>query len=200
MCELILASGSSRRHSLLNQLNLEYRVVAPNMDETVLEDELATQYVRRIAIQKANSVYDSSASNSSSNRDKKAVLAADTIISFQGKIIGKPTDKQHVQHILQQLSAKEHEVMTALCLKMRDYSIESTVTTKVKFKQLTKAQINTYSLTNEPYDKAGAYAIQGLGATFIEYILGSYSNVMGLPLYEVTRLLNQAKILKNHGI
>jgi septum formation protein len=170
------------------------------MDETVLEDELATQYVRRIAIQKANSVYDSSASNSSSNRDKKAVLAADTIISFQGKIIGKPTDKQHVQHILQQLSAKEHEVMTALCLKMRDYSIESTVTTKVKFKQLTKAQINTYSLTNEPYDKAGAYAIQGLGATFIEYILGSYSNVMGLPLYEVTRLLNQAKILKNHGI
>jgi septum formation protein len=190
MCDLILASGSSRRHSLLKKLNLEYRVVIPNVDETVYRCELATQYVTRIAIQKARSAYESSVPVT----DEKPVLAADTIIVLNGEIMGKPSDMQHAKHILKKLSAKEHEVLTALCLKVQDHMFESIVTTKVKFKHLANAQINAYCLTDEPYDKAGAYAIQGLGANFIEYILGSYSNVMGLPLYKVCNLLKQAKL------
>lgn len=189
MCELVLASGSSRRHSLLNQLNLEYRVVVPNVDEVVFAGELAAEYVCRIAKLKAEGVYEIVSANES-------ILAADTIISLRGEIIGKPTDTQHAENILQKLSAVEHEVLTALCLKIQDRYYEATVVTKVKFKQLTKSQIVAYCLTNEPYDKAGAYAIQGLAATFVEYIFGSYTNVMGLPLFDVCKLLNQANLYK----
>lgn len=189
MCELVLASGSSRRHLLLNQLNLEYRVVVPNVDEVVFAGELAAEYVCRIAKLKALGVYKLVSTNES-------ILAADTIVSLRGEIIGKPTDARHAENILQKLSAVEHEVLTALCLKIQDRYYEEMVVTKVKFKQLTKSQIVAYCLTNEPYDKAGAYAIQGLAATFIEYIFGSYTNVVGLPLIDVCKLLNQANLYK----
>jgi len=189
MCELILASGSSRRRSLLKQLNLDYRVVVPNVDETVGTEELATDYVARISKAKAINVFDLVSNN-------LPVLAADTIISFDGDIIGKPKDAKHAKNILLKLSAVEHEVLTGLYLIAQGCCYEKIVVTKVKFKQLTNSQIDAYCLTDEPYDKAGAYAIQGLAATFVEHIYGSYTNVMGLPLSEVCSLLKQANLYK----
>jgi len=187
MRELILASGSSRRHSLLKQLNLEYRVCVSNIDESAMVGEAPTEYVCRIARVKALAVYESLMAS-------QVVLAADTIIALDGKIIGKPENIQHAKSILQKLSAAEHEVLTALCLKTQDHDYETMVSTKVKFRQLTNSEIEAYCLTHEPYDKAGAYAIQGLASSFVEYISGSYTNVMGLPLSDVCSLLKQASL------
>ncbi len=189
MCELVLASGSSRRHSLLKQLNLEYRIAVPDVDEVAMVGELATDYVCRISKLKAFSAHELVSIN-------RPVLAADTIISLRGEIIGKPTDMQHAKSILRKLSATEHEVLTALCLKIQGHYYESMTVTKVKFKYLSNHQIDAYCLTDEPYDKAGAYAIQGMAASFVEYIFGSYTNVMGLPLSDVSKLFKQANLYK----
>ena len=187
MHELILASGSSRRHSLLDQLHLEYRVCKPSIDESILEGEDPVEYVCRMARNKAQAIFQTASL-------KHAVLAADTIISSHGEIIGKPEDVQHAKNILQTLSAVEHEVLTALHLKMQHEDYKKLVRTKVKFRLLGNDEINAYCLTKEPYDKAGAYAIQGLAASFVEYISGSYTNVMGLPLSAVSALLKQANL------
>jgi len=187
MCNLILASGSSRRHALLNKLNFEYRTYAPNVNESEMAGEVCTEYVCRMARTKALRVYGMlSASH--------AVLAADTIISLQGEIIGKPENIQHAKNILQKLSAVEHEVLTALYLKTNNHDYETMVRTKVKFRKITNNEIDAYCLTDEPYDKAGAYAIQGLASSFVDYISGSYTNVVGLPLTSVCDLLKQANL------
>jgi len=123
-----------------------------------------------------------------------AVLAADTIISLQGEIIGKPENIQHAKNILQKLSAVEHEVLTALYLKTNNHDYETMVGTKVKFRKITNNEIDVYCLTDEPCDKAGAYAIQGIASSFVEYISGSYTNVVGLPLTSVCDLLKQANL------
>lgn len=187
MCELILASGSSRRHSLLNRLNLDYSVLVPDIDESVAKGERAPKYVARVAHSKALAV-------SEKTSVKQAVLAADTTISWQQEIIGKPKDIQQAKSILQKLSANEHEVLTALCLITNDSVFETIVATKVKFKNLSADEIEAYCLTSEPYDKAGGYAIQGLASSFIEYIEGSYTNVMGMPLTSVCDLFAKAKL------
>ena len=184
---LILASGSNRRHTLLNQLNLEHRISVPRIDETAEIGELPENYVYRMARTKAMQEYESFS-------DSHTVLAADTIISLYGEIIGKPKDFQHAKNILQKLSAVEHDVLTALYLKTQNNDYEAMVRTKVKFRQLTSSEIHTYCLTDEPYDKAGAYAIQGLASSFVEYITGSYTNVIGLPLLEFRQLLQQANL------
>jgi len=187
MCELVLASGSSRRHSLLNQLNLVYSVSVPDVDESVGLDERATTYVCRMAHSKALAV-------SEQYSAKHAILAADTIISLQEEIMGKPKDIQQAKNILHKLSASEHEVLTALCLKKNENIYETMLGTKVKFRSISSSEIDAYCLTTEPYDKAGAYAIQGLASSFVEYIVGSYTNVMGLPLKKVCDLLTRANM------
>ena len=187
MRELILASGSSRRHALLNQLGLRYRIRVPNIDECAMVDEAPTEYVCRIAGIKALAVYESLPVS-------QVVLAADTIIALNSEIIGKPQNIQHAKSILQKLSAVEHEVITALYLKTQDNDYETMVRTKVKFRQIKNSEIDAYCLTDEPYNKAGAYAIQGLASSFVEYISGSYTNVMGLPLSDLCSLLKQADL------
>lgn len=188
MRELILASSSSRRNSLLKQLILEYRVCVSSIDESVMMGEAPKEYVCRIARSKALAVYESLLASG-------LVLAADTIIALDGEIIGKPENIQHAKSILLKLSAVEHEVLTALCLKTQDNNYEMMARTKVKFRQLTNGEIDAYCLTAEPYDKAGAYAIQGLASSFVEYISGSYTNVMGFPLSDVYSLLKQADFI-----
>lgn len=187
MCDLILASGSCRRHTLLNQLNFKYRTCAPNINESANPGEAPTEYVCRMARAKALRVYEMLPAN-------HAVLAADTIVSLQGKIIGKPKNIQRAKNILQKLSAAEHEVLTALYLKTNDHDYETMVRTKVKFRKITKYEIDVYCSTDEPRDKAGAYAIQGLASSFVEYISGSYTNIVGLPLISVCDLLKQANL------
>ncbi|MGH1537534.1 MAG: Maf family protein [Gammaproteobacteria bacterium] len=187
MSEFILASGSSRRHSLLNQLDLAYRISIPDINEMTEPNESPEIYVCRMARSKALQVFETTEYDQS-------ILAADTIITLSNEIIGKPIDVQHAKNILQKLSAAEHNVLTALYLKTQNENYKAIVKTKVKFRPLSSIEINAYCLTDEPYDKAGAYAIQGLASSFIEYISGSYTNVMGLPLLELTELLRQAKL------
>ncbi len=187
MSEFILASGSSRRHSLLNQLDLAYRISIPDINEMTEPNESPEIYVCRMARSKALQVFETTEYDLS-------ILAADTIITLSNEIIGKPIDVQHAKNILQKLSAAEHNVLTALYLKTQNENYKAIVKTKVKFRPLSSIEINAYCLTDEPYDKAGAYAIQGLASSFIEYISGSYTNVMGLPLLELTELLRQAKL------
>jgi len=187
MCELILASGSSRRHSLLSQLDLSYIISVPDIDESVLSGERADAYVARIANSKAEVVFENSST-------QQVVLAADTIISYFDEILGKPKNSDEARAILQKLSGNKHEVLTAVCLKTQEAMFEAIESTKVTFRPLSNSEIDAYCATDEPYDKAGAYAIQGLASSFVEYISGSYTNVMGLPLTTVSSLLVQAEL------
>ena len=185
--ELVLASGSCRRRKLLDKLNVPYSAYIPNVDESLNLNETAVQYVGRIACLKARVVNGSLSS-------KKIILAADTIISLNEEVIGKPKDKQHAKKILQSLSAKEHKVISGVCVKISDQEYQAIVITKVKFRQLRNIEINAYIEMGEAYDKAGAYAIQGEAAGFVEYITGSYTNVVGLPLLEVYGLLKRVNL------
>ena len=159
----------------------------PNIDEQAELGESPENYVCRMARIKALQEFKYLS-------DSQTVLAADTIISLSGEIIGKPRDIQHAKKILQKLSAVEHDVLTALYLKTQNNDYEVMVRTKVKFRQLTSSEIHAYCLTDEPYDKAGAYAIQGLASSFVEHITGSYTNVIGLPLLELRQLLQKANL------
>lgn len=185
MQEFILASGSSRRQSLLDTLGLHYQIVVPEIDETPGLGELAGEYVMRMAKSKASVV-------SQGLDTTRSVLAADTCISLDEKIIGKPENTEHAKSILQMLSGRRHQVLTGISLMFEDEEHGLLTSSDLKFKTLTSEMINAYCLTHEPYDKAGAYAIQGSAGKFIEYVAGSYSNVVGLPLREVSMLLKKA--------
>ena len=192
MRELILATGSSRRHALIDRLNLEYRVCVSNIDESIVEGELPEDYVCRMARTKAQIVFQSNEKGSSTDQ---IVLAADTIIALNGEILGKPKNVKHAKTILQKLSDTEHEVLTALHVETIEGVYKNLNRSHVKFKLLDDNEIEAYCMTTEPYDKAGAYAIQGAGASFVEYLLGSYTNVVGLPMLAVCELLKKCEIL-----
>ncbi len=185
--DLILASASSRRHQLLKLMNIHYDADVPNVDETVIEQESALVYATRIASLKAKVIW-----------EKKSrsipVLAADTTISLDGEILGKPNNQEEAHAYLQSLSGCEHHVLTALSLYTNTKIIKNHSISTVKFKRLSEKEISAYSSTKEPLDKAGAYAIQGYAARFIEYFNGSYTGVMGLPLNELGKMLTQIEI------
>ena len=186
--DLILASASIRRRQLLNLFNIHYDVEVPDIDESVQGQEEPLAYVRRIARQKADLVWGKKSSII-------PVLAADTTISFNGEIIGKPSNQEEARECLYSLSGCEHQVLTAICLYTHANVFETHSISTVKFKRLSSMEITTYCNTNEPLDKAGAYAIQGHAATFVEYFNGSYTAVVGLPLRELGGLFDQAKLL-----
>ena len=192
MRELILASGSSRRHSLIDQLNLKYRVSVSNIDEAITTGELPDDYVCRMAATKADVVFQSKTDNYSKDQ---VVLAADTIIVLGKEIIGKPKNVKHANAILKNLSNTRHDVLTALHIKAKEGEYKSLVRSSVKFKLLDDSEIAAYCMTSEPYDKAGAYAIQGAGASLVEYFSGSYTNVVGLPILATYELLKKCEIL-----
>jgi len=200
MYELILASGSSRRHSLIDQLNLKYCVCVSNINEHVREGELPEEYVSRMACEKAVAVSRAITLEDSRHVDKVSsmlhvILAADTIVTLNGEILGKPKDFQAAKRCLQKLSSEEHEVLTALYFKKQNDDHQVLVRTKVKFRSLSDEEIEAYCQSEEPYDKAGAYAIQGYAASFVEYISGSYTNVVGLPLLAVHKLIKHSDLL-----
>ncbi len=186
--ELILASASSRRCDLLDQLGILYTSHVPNVDETQGVQEEPAIYVQRMAHTKAEVVWTNSTA-------KLPVLAADTVIALDGAVIGKPRDRQDAEHSLMMLSGREHNVLTALCLWTKHGVYESMVETIVKFREISFSEIQAYCSTQEPYDKAGAYAIQGLAASFVEYISGSYTGVIGLPLSELCTLIQRANLV-----
>lgn len=175
--DLVLASGSPRRRELLTRLGVPFRVVVPDVDETPHDAEAPAALVRRLAEAKAAGV------------DASVVLAADTVVELDGVVLGKPTDPDDARRMLRSLSGREHAVRTGVAVRRKgELSIE-VVTTTVRFVELDAAAIDRYVDSGEPVDKAGAYALQGRGGVFVESIAGSPSNVVGLPLATVARML-----------
>ncbi|WP_220720231.1 Maf family protein [Agarivorans litoreus] len=183
-CPLILASASPRRIELLAQLDWTFTAQAADIDETPKVGESAQALVCRLAEEKAAAVYQQQADF------PVAVLGSDTIVVCQGEVLGKPTNAADSQRMLSLLSAKQHQVMTAISLYHQGGVDTQLVITKVFFCPVSESQIAAYWATGEPADKAGSYAIQGLGGKFVERIEGSYSSVVGLPLVETDRLLH----------
>jgi septum formation protein len=187
---IYLASQSPRRAELLRQIGVEYQVYAANVDESRFASEEPDEYVCRVAEAKARAVAGEVAVNAKS----WVVLAADTTIEIDGDIIGKPLDEDDCQCNLGRLSDREHRVLTAVAVAT-EAGLELRLSRNiVKFRKLTEREINAYCGSAEPMDKAGAYAIQGRAAVFIERLEGSYSAVMGLPLSETAELLRRAHI------
>ena len=177
---LILASKSPRRKELLKQISIPFVVVVSDAEEVSGNSWTPAALVVENAKRKARAVAE--------KYPDSPVLGADTVVSSEGKIFGKPKDKDEARKMLTALSGKMHEVTTGLALINRNEIRTTNVTTKVFFDTMTKADIDAYIATDEPMDKAGAYAIQGKAARFIEKIEGSYSNVVGLPLNALIQL------------
>ena len=180
---MVLASGSPRRRELLAQLGFNSLVVrVADVDETPLEGETSIHLVERLAEIKAAAV---------KRGADEVVIAADTIVSLDGRSLGKPTDKQHCTEMLMALSGRRHEVVTGVCVRFGGQLLSTTVTTEVSMGVISYAEASRYWESGEASDKAGAYAIQGYGAVYVTSIEGSYSNVVGLPLYETTQMIEQ---------
>ena len=185
---IYLASSSPRRAELLRQIGVEFSVHATDIDESRRPGEEAEDYVLRMATTKARVA----AREIGIAGREAAVLAADTTIALDGDIIGKPADLAECCCILGRLSAREHLVLTAVALATGDEIASRLNRSRVRFRALSASEIEHYCAGSEPMDKAGAYAIQGRAAIFVENLEGSYSSVMGLPLFETAELLKQA--------
>ena len=191
---IYLASQSPRRRDLLKQIGVHFEMLLPridpcrtlDMDEIPLKDELPEAYVRRICQEKADAGWSALKFR---NLPLFPVLAADTSVILDGKIIGKPHGREQAAATLRALSGRQHQVLSAVAVVFEARLEMRLSVSKVTFATLSEARIQHYLLTNEPLDKAGAYAIQGYAAAFIQQLEGSYSGVMGLPLFETAELL-----------
>ena len=181
---IYLASRSPRRRELLQQMAVDFAVVAPDIDESVQAGETPEAYVRRIADNKARA-----GQAMLSDSPMRPVLAADTAVIVNNRIFGKPVDDADARRMLKLLSGNTHQVMTAISLAGSADLLHATSVSEVRFAALSEADIDWYLSTGEGSDKAGSYAVQGLGAIFIEQIKGSYSGIMGLPIRETAQLL-----------
>jgi septum formation protein len=181
--KLILASSSPRRLELLTSIGLiPSKVISPDVDETPLKKEDPREYVKRIAQKKAHAVH--------SQCSDAYVLAADTILEMGRKIILKAQDREEARLILKNLSGRRHRIYTGVCiLSPEGKEACRIVLTRISFKRFTDQELDEYVASNEWEGKAGAYAIQGMASKFVKFISGSYSNVVGLPLYETDCLL-----------
>jgi septum formation protein len=183
---LVLASQSPRRKELLEILGIPFSIVAPEIDETPHAGEVPHQYAVRVAREKALDV--------ASRLTQSVILSADTVVTIDGAILGKPTDRVDAIRMLTRLAGSEHRVFTAVCVmdQRKGAMREGIEDTAVWFRAMTKEEIEGYVDRENVMDKAGAYAIQGFASIFIPRIAGSYSNVMGLPLALVYDLLVKA--------
>ncbi len=196
---IYLASQSPRRRELLRQIRVDFGVVllrglAPrgaDVDEEALPEELPLDYVERVTRAKADFGWQVLHMR---RLPVRPVLASDTTVVMDEKILGKPADALEAKAMLHALSGRTHEVITSVALKTEEDLRQITQVSKVTFANLDAETIDAYCATSEPYDKAGAYGIQGMAAAFIESIEGSYSGIMGLPLFETTQLLRDAGI------
>lgn len=185
MAHIVLASSSPRRKELLQQLGLDFEIYSPDIDESVHENELVHHYVERLAREKAQTVL--------KLFPEAIVIAADTSLGLDGQIIGKPESKNHAFEIWKKLSGRWHDVFSGLCVATQQQMLSQVVQTQVEFQRLTTQDMEDYWTTGEPVGKAGGYAIQGIASQYIPQIQGSYSNVVGLPLYEFAQLFKRVK-------
>lgn len=187
--ELVLASASPRRRQLLSQLRNQFSCQPSAIEEQQQAGESASAYVQRLAIDKATAV-------ANKQTDLSIVIGSDTLIDFNGDVLEKPTDKQHFLQMIAQLSNRQHQVRTSVAVVagskhqvLQQAVIE--VITEIHFGEISLAEAEAYWATGEPVDKAGGYAIQAGAARFVKAINGSYTGVVGLPLYETERLLTR---------
>jgi septum formation protein len=183
---LRLASASPRRRQLLELIGVPHLVTPADIDETPHLAEPPNDYVLRLAREKAEAVF--------AHHSDLPVLAADTTVVIDGEIMGKPESEADAQYMLGKLSGREHSVLTGIALWSHQHQLLAHTDSRVCFAPLTREEIRAYWESGEPRGKAGAYAIQGLGAVFVTGISGTYTGVMGLPLFETAHLLRQAGI------
>jgi septum formation protein len=184
-----LASASPRRRTLLQQIGVPCRIVRGSVDETARSSEAPSAYVARLAAAKADAGWEDRPAAA-----RAPVLAADTAVVLHGRIFGKPVDRDDALDMLGHLSGRTHEVLTAIALRTAQGQISRLSRSEVTFRTIAAAEARAYWETGEPCDKAGGYAIQGGAAIFIADLRGSYSGVMGLPLYETAELLALAGV------
>jgi septum formation protein len=184
-----LASASPRRSELLRQIGVPFRVRPAAIPEEIEAGEAPDAYVLRLAAAKAAAVW-----NALERGEERPVLAADTAVVLDGRVLGKPADAAEAEAMLAALSGRTHRVLTAIALATPNGVDPLCSETEVRFRATTLAERRAYCATDEPFDKAGGYGIQGRAAIFVERLSGSYSGVVGLPLYET------AALLAGHGI
>lgn len=189
--QLILASASPRRNELLSLTGASFTVVPAAVDESLLPDEEAEHYVRRLAEEKGRVVLERWSAEGQGQGEVPLVLAADTVVVLGKEVLGKPSSPAEARRMLTALQGRSHEVMTGFSVQSPNTVRISVVRTTVEFAPLSEAEIERYISTGEPFDKAGAYAIQGRGAVFVRQIQGSYTNVVGLPVVEVVEALGE---------
>jgi len=182
MKKLILASQSPRRQELLTQLGYQFLCMPADIDESVIIGETPAQYVERLAQQKAQCIAENQLGN-------VLVLGSDTCVVYDDEILGKPENIEQCIAHLTLLAGQKHQVLTAVAVVQGTLMKSVVVSTEVEFKSLNLQEIHNYWQTGEPQDKAGSYGIQGIGGQFVKQIKGSYSAVVGLPLYETAQLL-----------
>lgn len=188
----ILASSSPRRRELLTRVGLCFEVIEPRVCESAREGEAPLDFAKRMAREKALSVC-------GGVRRGRIVVGSDTVVSVSGDILGKPSDEEDAFSMLQKLSGKTHEVITGFCVARSPGEVlhlEAT-RTEVRMKSLDSEGMRRYIKTGEPMDKAGAYAIQGAGSCLIEWIRGSYTGVVGLPLFELVSVLSDIGVVES---
>ncbi|MGV8081837.1 MAG: Maf family protein [Syntrophales bacterium] len=187
---LILASASPRRIELLERVGLAFQVLPSGIEEEDRPEESPEEHVLRLSAAKAETL-------ARKNPDAW-VLGADTIVVIDGDILGKPADREEAKAMLRKLSGREHTVYTGFSVLSGGgrLTVARSVSSTVLFKSLSEEEMNWYVRSDEPYDKAGGYAVQGMGAFFIQEIRGSYTNVMGLPLCEVIEILREAGAIR----
>jgi septum formation protein len=186
---IVLASESTRRVDILRSLGISFSIIPPDIDERKRRDETIRDYVLRIAHEKAKKV--------GIHFPDKWVIGADTVVVHKGRVLGKPRSEGEAMEMLTMLRGKWHKVLTGYCILniSRQTSCQDIVETKVFIKDLTDEEIKRYIKTSEPFDKAGSYAVQGKGGFMVKEIKGSYSNVVGLPICEITDILLSLGIL-----
>lgn len=192
MPKITLASASPRRRELLDQIGVDYDVLPVDIDESIHANEKDADFVTRLALEKAQAGFIRQGT-------EQPVLGSDTIVVLNHHILGKPETRDDAVAMLSALSGKQHQVMTAVAMVDVRQQACSLNISQVSFRSISKSEIDAYWATGEPADKAGAYGIQGMAAQFIKNIDGSYSGVMGLPLFETAQLLEKfgIQLLRN---
>ena len=190
-CRVVLASSSPRRRDLLNLIGIEHEVRPPNIDETMRPGEVPRRHAERLAREKASAI---------ATRDPDLItIGADTVVVINRKVLGKPKDKNDAARMLSMLSGREHTVVTAVAVS-RGRKLRSAIEeVRVRFRVLHDDEIEAYIATGEPMDKAGAYGIQGYGATIVERVEGDYFAVMGLPLVRLVGLMRDVGVRYRFG-
>ena len=182
--DIILASQSPRRKQLLEQIGICPFCFPVDIDESKYDSESPTEYCQRMALEKAQVGWKQA-------KGQAAVIGSDTIVVFQGKTLGKPKDRNDARNTLLLLSNNTHQVMTAVSIVSENKHKTVMSVSHVEFRKLDLKEINDYIESNEPMDKAGSYGIQGIAAVWIKNISGSYSGIMGLPLFETAQLIRE---------